>query len=228
MIVKTSERGFDYKWWVDETASEFQQAQEGVGPRRGHEEPILDFVINNIANRSKRFIDVGANVGYWAIRMVNYFSDVIAIEPEINNSATLFQNVQLNKIRLGNEMMIFREIVTSPEKIMFPLGLEKDKGGETRVIETPDGKQFVKRILDDYRPNFEMNCIIKIDTEGHEVDILKGATELLKDRSIFIIEDHEGVYPECTGHRKLIAEIMEDNKYQVAVNFGNMTVYMKY
>lgn len=132
------------------------------------------------------FIDVGANIGKYAImvgRRLKNKGKVIAIEPMPENFEILKKNIKLNNLRnvipvkcaLGNE---------EGEGFLY---LEtKGKGAHSLLSNSPyvtQNKIKVKiRKLDNVLKELKIEKVdlIKIDVEGFEAEVLKGARKTLK------------------------------------------------
>ena len=128
------------------------------------------------------FIDVGSHIGKYSIRLGNAMGGkgkVIAIEPEINNFTILKKNVGLNRldnIHLlhaacfkvdGKIPLFFTHNYTTLHSIYFKSGYKKG---------------FVKALkLDTIASRLKLKNVdlIKIDAEGAEKDVIKGAEVIL-------------------------------------------------
>ncbi len=161
------------------------------------EPETLDWIDNFEKNENFLFLDIGANVGIYSIYncVVNKNSNVIAIEPSMQNLSVLSKNISLNKF---------------PEKIsIFPLGLTNKKSGFFLMQETSsyeggalnsfgenfdfEGKDISKKVKNSYKTygmtldelvtnlKIETPKYIKIDVDGIEHLILQGAQNLLKN-----------------------------------------------
>jgi len=141
-------------------------------------------------------IDVGAYLGYYTIRaakMIGQEGLVIAIEPNPLSYELLKKNLELNKIT--NVKMINRALYSSEGKIAFvckSAGASSSYVYDIRKVLENDGKMiFVEALtLDQVINLFGLKHIdwLKIDAEGSEVEILKGANETLKITNNIIIE----------------------------------------
>jgi len=141
------------------------------------------------------FIDVGASEGLWTINMAKYFDHVIAIEPYPKAYELLRKNTfSLSNVTILNHALAQRNI--SKYKMIegpsFNIGMTKRlnefalmdnqmlmTGSKTFTVEakTLDGLEL---------KNVDM---IKIDAEGEEKNVLKGAKETIKKFSPYIIVD---------------------------------------
>jgi FkbM family methyltransferase len=150
------------------------------------------------------FIDIGANLGYMSInasKIVGPKGKIISFEPdntiynllENNISLNNVENIKLNKIGLSNYNG------EASFNIATESGLSrlenKNNNLEGLILQT---KTTIKvNTLDSYlsENNFTNLKIkmIKIDVEGHELNILEGAVNVLKDsKPIIILEINPG------------------------------------
>lgn len=127
-------------------------------------------------------IDVGANVGFYTFRLAVRFNRVIAFEPSAQERLFLIDR----KVSMG-----FKNILVRPEAVSDHAG-EADffqHGSELSSLHDPhpvnehvagDAPQKVKLIrLDDLSIDGKVD-FLKIDTEGEDVQVIRGARELLK------------------------------------------------
>jgi FkbM family methyltransferase len=135
------------------------------------------------------FIDVGAHVGTWALRATRGFEKVVAFEPNPTANSILRKNVQLNK--LTNIMVIQAVISNTAGEVSVGGGSGKRKQAGFRIP---------VRTIDSF--NFEPS-LMKIDTEGNELQVLQGAQETLRRKPQLVIETHS---PEAVGRIQALLE----------------------
>jgi len=129
-------------------------------------------------------IDVGAHIGLFAIPAsvkVGQKGKVVAIEPEVQNFHQLERNLDLNKI----------ENVIPLNTAISDFNGKKDffitKGSGCHSFSPPSGIQIVNKVKINVKTldtllrelNIKRVDFLKIDTEGAELEILKGAKETL-------------------------------------------------
>ncbi len=136
------------------------------------------------------FYDIGANVGLFTIlagRLVSPGGSVIAFEPQPENLSALRNNLDLNQ--LGSEI---RVVEAAASGTTGPGTFNAETSMTGRVEEA--GTVSIKLIrVDDFvadNPSLAPN-LVKIDVEGHEMDVLAGMADTLRhSRPIAIIEGH--------------------------------------
>lgn len=139
-------------------------------------------------------IDVGAHVGLWSRVLAHHFKEVVAFEPLPELAACLrknvedLENVQVQQCALGSNADFMKMGVV-------PI---RENSGNTRIATqresaTPDTLTFVDiRALDSFAADVPVN-FIKVDVEGYELDVLKGAEHtLLQDKPFIVVEQKRG------------------------------------
>ena len=153
--------------------------------RKGIQDPEISFAMNAISQK-RRFIDIGANIGMYSYCLSSQYEHVESFEPDtkITNmlKATQLKNVRIHHTALSKK--------TGTKTLYIPIengelnisraSLEKHPVAcETREINT--------KTLDSF--NFVDVDLIKIDVEGHELDVILGARKTIKKyKPILIIE----------------------------------------
>jgi FkbM family methyltransferase len=177
---------FGFKIQIDPV---FDKNIENVIYQRGvYELGTLD-VLQSFLNEGDVFVDVGANIGFLSLAAcakVKGNGKVYAFEPvpstynilKTNKSINGFDQLQLNQFALGNEeaeVMIFNE--------------NENRGGASIINNTKSkGIKILLKRLDDLNIRETINAI-KIDVEGFEFEVLKGAEQTIKrDKPNLIIE----------------------------------------
>jgi len=147
--------------------------------------------------------DIGANIGMYTMlfaKLVGPNGRVFAFEPEHRNFLRLIENIALNKFdniiaeRLAvmaeaGECVLntFEENLNSWHSVGSPELPDPWHSGETV---RPSGKQVVKAVvLDDYNASNRIANVnlLKVDVEGAELDVLKGARKLLSAGYIGVV-----------------------------------------
>lgn len=151
----------------------------------------------------KTFIDVGANVGMWSLPMSSEFENVISFEPDVRNMECLRENTsrktnieyRTEGVGINKSLSIIKQSVKNcgnsfvlpADELVFDgepeLGKEmtvtiasnrnkkgSNKSTEATVIEVVSIDSLELSDVD----------LIKIDTQGSEFPILKGATKTIK------------------------------------------------
>lgn len=164
---------------------------------RGHYELTEIQLIAEAMRNAEVFVDVGANIGIYAVTIAQAFPDkqVIASEPLNTNSDSLIQNVAGNA--LSNCTAYQKAVSNTGKPARFYINPIHDGGGSLTapsVYRTGDVEIDAKRYQHkhpDFRPWVEVETIrldeviscksvVKIDVEGSEVDVLRSMVDVLK------------------------------------------------
>ena len=125
------------------------------------------------------FIDVGSHIGFYAIPLSNLFKNVIAFEPSRMQRELLQKNILLNKI--SNIEVQSCALGESRERLDLKV-MGKSGGSNTlgnHAAEFPPMEVYEVEVLALDAFNLTNVDFIKIDVEGWELQVLKGATKTL-------------------------------------------------
>ena len=141
------------------------------------------------------FIDVGANIGKYSIKQASrlmFKGTILAIEPEQDNFLKLRKNIMLNKFK---DKIIALPVACGEKNEIGKLYLEEPTQGSgvhSMKVQRPFFTQHVPVYTLDYLVEtlkLPKVTLMKIDVEGVELDVLRGAAEILKrDKPKIIFE----------------------------------------
>jgi FkbM family methyltransferase len=132
------------------------------------------------------FVDVGANVGYYtllAARCVGEAGRVHSFEPVSAQFEALRGNVLRNS--LGN-CVLNKQIVADSEGLRSIYTGCVQNTGAASVVRGPTGDttcEEVESVTLDHYIRGERPRLVKIDTEGYELFVLRGASHMLRECS---------------------------------------------
>jgi len=139
-------------------------------------------------------IDVGAYVGAYSLRACRGGASVIALEPDPENYSVLKANLELNGCDKVKPLMVaagskegmvnlyWGKFYTTSS--IVPSFYDATSEIKARVrVDTLDSILSREGLLPESRIDF-----IKVDVEGAEVDVLKGASEVLKRVAYLLVE----------------------------------------
>ena len=154
---------------------------------------ILTKLINN--NSSTKFIDIGANCGFYSFQFAMQNLEVLAFEPnseallKMNNTINKNQNLK-DRIKIFpyglsniNSKMNMRSMVKYGYIQTGGSGITVDKVSQNNTYKVYEGEfKIGDQVL-----NFKRdNLAIKIDVEGHELNVLKGIQNLLNSNKCIL------------------------------------------
>ena len=185
----------------------------------GHYSEIYfeDVYLQRTLKEGMNVIDAGANIGVYTVlaaEKVGNTGKVIAIEPEPKNYKQLLENIELNNF----QNVIPKNIALLNHKGSEKLYLSSSPGSHSLIfhedknsyIEVP--VKTIDKLLEEL--DIKKVDIIKIDAEGAEAPILKGAEKTLKinpNLKIIVASYH---YP---SEIKEVQNILENKGYKTKV-----------
>lgn len=163
---------------------------------RASYEPIVRRLVS--PQLDEVIVDVGANIGshsIWFAKKVGPSGLVLAIEPESNNFTILCSNQKIN--HLTNVVPIKAALSSDQSVGTLVVPLPTFMGQVTTGSTTPSSKSTVVTIhfdtLDHVLSTHPVQHIstIKVDVEGAEMDVIRGATRTIANfRPRLVIEAH--------------------------------------
>lgn len=128
------------------------------------------------------FYDVGAHHGFFSLAAARLGASVYAFEPVEANLRRLQRNIELN----GADVEVVAAAVSDAAG---RLGLARGKS--SAQWRTEPGDEVTSVTLDDFARNHPAPRVVKIDVEGAELRVLRGAERLLREhRPILVCELH--------------------------------------
>lgn len=182
-----------------------------------HRQQIISYLrANGCAFRN--CIDVGAHVGLWSRDLASLFQRVYAFEPiphlrQCFKQNVLAENVILHDCGLGSRAGTMK----------FDYDLSNT--GATHV--NPEGDVESKiSTLDDF--DFDQIDYIKVDTEGYELEVMRGAERLLTQQSPFVhLEMKNRGFKKFKTDKSKVTEWMATKGYHKVFKTVNEVVFKK-
>lgn len=136
--------------------------------------------------------DIGANGGMTAAIFAQHFDQVIACEPAVESYRHLVKNAALNVLACNLAVSDHDGDVTLREVTITDGFGELVTGDSLTVTWGPQtGERVVPCItLDQLAIRYGQPDFVKIDTEGHETQVLAGGTTVFDSDPQFVIEVH--------------------------------------
>lgn len=151
-----------------------------------------------VKTQSPTCIDVGGNTGYYSNEILTLFpnAQIHIFEPNLDTFDLLQENmkentgVSVNNIALGKkdkeiEIFTYQDQKTSGHTSMYS-GVFEDMHKNTNFMKL----NATQTTLDGYCEEKKISKIdfLKIDVEGHEYEVLQGSKNLIKNKSIKVIQ----------------------------------------
>lgn len=164
---------------------------------RFYEADLLDAIARLPWQDDAVCVDVGANLGNHTIYLAAVLGRrVVAIEPEPRNAALLRANVARNGLE---ELVDVVEVALGDQPGRADL-VQRTAGNAGTFMTVPGDRVAVVR-LDEVVADGERIGLLKLDVEGDEAAVLRGAAgRIARDRPIVAVEAHTpGAVHEITG-----------------------------
>lgn len=154
----------------------------------GIREPVSTGYLMNIINREDTVLEVGANIGYYALLESKLCKKVYAVEPEERNMHNLKRNIKLNNVK--NIETFELALGDRKGKAIMNINAKSNWHSFYPIEGTIGTKEVEMDTIDNFLKDKEKPTFVRMDVEGFEVNILKGMKETLKSLNRLFIEVH--------------------------------------
>lgn len=180
----------------------------GIIYSRIYESNAIDIARTVLSNRdSGTIIDIGAHTGLYSLQLADLSSKIILIEPSNETAKVLHENININhqidaeihEVAIGN--YIGKATLYSNQKFDGMASLNSsniNEKGDTVNIVTLDSIIFDKTI-----------SFLKIDCEGAELEVLKGARDTLRSNDEILL------HIEITEQFKEVCKLLSDENFLI-------------
>ena len=158
-----------------------------------YEKGTLD-IIGKILKKGDVFVDVGANIGLmsiYAALIVGREGNVFAFEPNPNTKDLLIENMSLNKIKNIKVEGLALSSETKKSKIYDRWDVNRGGASLIKPSNPTQSYDIQETTFSEYFNSNQDIKLIKIDVEGFELEVLKGAKAFIlntKTPPILIVE----------------------------------------
>lgn len=192
----------------------------------GFHDEVLE-TLRRLAVGKRRILDIGANIGLYALSMARAepAAEVVAVEPNPNTFARLSRHRELN--RQTNLRCIPAAIGEQPGELVLRDAGAGDSGKFTlRPGVTTEGTRVRVLPLRDLlrEVGWDGVDLIKIDVEGFEPEVFAGALDVLRaHKPVLVFELTPGWYGERTASLiKSMQALLEVNYRAERIATGNL------
>jgi len=162
-------------------------------------EPIQPYILRQFVRkfRPKYFFDIGANIGYYSLLIAaeKNCSKIFSYEPMPRTFAELKKNVECNNL---SEEIVCHQLAISCLKGHSTMDVIDETSGSNALASTAFHNTKIVRqehvstttldLMHDFK---DSKIAMKIDVEGHELEVIQGAQKLLiSNPAILQIEIH--------------------------------------
>lgn len=171
-------------------------------------------------------LDVGANIGHVALNMaqkVGKNGKVFTFEPEPRNFRSLQKNIALNPWATDRIVAVNEGMGSSPGVFTMYLVNKLNRGGN-RILLNQNGQEHTEKVeirvavIDQFIREQKITRVdlLKIDVEGFEYEVLKGAEETLKAyKPTLFVELSENNLKQNGASSKMVIELLENLNYTI-------------
>ncbi len=177
-----------------------------------HEEDQIKFILDNLDDNGC-FYDIGANAGYYSVAAslkLKKENSIFAFEPMPHFIEMVNHHAKVNNI---NNIKVFPYALSDKRGEVEFSNIQESSGNtyvqDSSLYQRSSDVIKVKTIgLDDFlesTPGAQPPTIIKLDAEGAEFDVLKGAEQILKKyKPLMLLSTHDrhlpGVKKRCLDY----------------------------
>ena len=194
---------------------------------------ILNEVFNNIKSNSI-FVDVGANIGSISIPIANLMSQKGVMVVSCEASKVIYERLKRNiKLNLIDNVSVIKSAIYSHNNgiTFYEQKLTNKNMGLSSARKNFDIGEFVEQkiesiTLDSLYESLQSDkkiSVIKIDVQGAEIDVLLGASQIMKShRPVFIFEHEDEYHDNANNVKNKIIEIFDKNNYDLYALDSNL------
>ncbi len=161
-------------------------------------------------------IDVGAYTGGWTSKVINTYPEARFIMLEAQpDKKSLLDNVCNN----NNNIECYISLLGSKEKSTVPYYL-METGSSVLEENTEYDREITKlpmhtldNIIDP--DTIEQPCFLKLDVQGYEIEVLKGASKLMKKTDVILLEISILEYNKGAPLLAEVIQFMDSNGFSV-------------
>lgn len=191
----------------------------------GYESPIIR-KIQGLLQDGARCVDIGANVGLLTLAMANVVGrsgQVLAIEPGPKLCRRMRENIALNP-RLRDRITVLSVGLAETAGAMFWVECEDHPGNATLEDKAPEKAEHARVTVAPLdavvgEEGWSKVDFVKIDVEGMELNVLRGAVGLLKQCRPLLVFETLPEFRMSDGRDTFaeIGELLEGFGYDFAV-----------
>lgn len=176
---------------------------------------VIDYIIKNIADKDGIMFDIGVDIGSYTVALCDQFKEVIGLEPNFERYSIVHETVKLSNI--PNVTLHNVACGSSMSKCnMTTQWLDRVQVGDGSIPVIP---------LDSFYPLANVK-FLKIDVEGHEFEVLKGAEKIISScKPDIYLETHPSINP---GVKEKCEKWLTVMGYKVAHTVTDIDKFWKY
>jgi len=178
--------GYSYPEWDNYYCNNLEYTSYGHPTRELVEKNFID---NYFIKKEKReVIDIGAHIGFHSLYFSELFKSVYSFEASVVNYECLLCNTKIKKNINCYNFAIGETFSYCNINIPWDFPIKENINSGMGYIS--NGNEIEIRPLDSFK--FNNISFIKIDVEGYEYFVLKGAIETLKNNKLLLMFESNG------------------------------------
>jgi len=165
--------------------------------------------LQNILQPRWAVVDIGANIGYYALMEAKKCKEVYAIEPGPDCYQALRANVVLNNY---HNVTTHRLAIGDRERVAR-LSLSDFSEWHKIALDSKGGIEVQMTTLDSFLKGKKVD-LVRMDVEGYEFNILKGMQKTIeKSNPILLVETHKKLLEEYGSSLQQFYELLASYNY---------------
>lgn len=181
----------------------------------------MRFIRDHLIERGDVVLECGGHHGCTAIVLSHWVGDsgkVVTFEASPANCNILEKNISLNKLK--NVTLVRKAVGAAPGIITI------NEASNSSVAPSGAGQQVELACLDEYA---DLNpTLLKLDVEGFEVEVLKGAQKILSKRPKLAIEIHTEDLPKYGASVPDVFRLIGVENYKLWIQWEDGTEPVEY
>jgi FkbM family methyltransferase len=186
-----------------------------------HEYDVTQFVFSHLSP-NQVFLDVGAHGGLYTLlagKRIGSEGKVLSFEPNPLNLIFLKLNIKLNA--LNNVTVIPKAVSNRPCKMALFYSMHRTALTSALIQEEKSVEAEATTIDDALRPfDLKFIKIIKVDTEGYDLNVLEGASSTLDKTHYVIVEQNTSEARQLLLNQDFQLSTLNPSGYLLATNKG--------
>ena len=171
----------------------------------------------NLLKKNDVVLEIGANIGYYALMEAKIVGDkgkIYAIEPEPHNVEMLRKNVDINNY--SDIIDVFPLAVSDKDSFV---NLQVSKFSNRHILSTKSDTNTIKIrsvTIDSFLIDKRTPKLIRMDVEGAELAVIKGASKTLQNNLKIFMEIHPRELREFGGDARELLHLLKKHSFKLS------------
>jgi len=186
---------------------------------KSHEKAVTNYLLGYC--EKSLLVDCGSNLGYYSFLFSKYFDKVIAIEPLPRNVRTM------NMLKESYNNVRILPIAVSDEEgcLNFYPGPHRGGGSLIKNLRKPEKVRVTT--LDNVLEKFSEISVVKVDVEGQEYEVLKGAIQSMHKIKAWVVEVHGTYHGTDICDNKIVSFLKSFGYYVFPISENHVAAEMR-